>query len=499
MKVFLGGHGFLPYTYSWDGIIPENMKAELSQLIENDDEIMYFENTYGETPIKNYFDEIKYKNAFSYKAENGITPIVNKADYALISFGGYEKSYLQEIISFLYLGKKCKLYFPDEDKLMEVFELEDLTELVGEYEFITNKGVKKILEVCGFSDEMVKHLIESKSVNEGNLIEIIYGAPVSLSNKYEIIDRLRIMLNDKRLFLDFAIKCKKDNVKYEKMMKMLSNRQEIIKDTLCGKLEASGKERFSIGYDYDIYSLFEEWYDTDVFIEKSSNSGLYSSKTDAYRYIDNEENVLKEDEDYDGQSNHWYRLEAYEVEQGDYTDEYIHKNNYYVYNGEICWLEKLEPYEDESGNTYYRVVDDDRRRDLNLSTPYKTGDIVLIDCRPFGEPFHAVILEAYDQFDCCFPNIIFKVPHTDEYRCTSLKHKMFYKDAEVGFYCPRLSPLYRLRTVKQSEMTKEDDDLITIRTLISESEEVAKKVFKLWQCGDKSFEEVIEFVNEACS
>ena len=54
MKVFLGGHGFFPYTYSWDGIIPENMKAELSKLIENDDEIMYFENTYVETPIKNY-------------------------------------------------------------------------------------------------------------------------------------------------------------------------------------------------------------------------------------------------------------------------------------------------------------------------------------------------------------------------------------------------------------------------------------------------------------
>ena len=39
------------------------------------------------------------------------------------------------------------------------------------------------------------------------------------------------------------------------------------------------------------------------------------------------------------------------------------------------------------------------------------------------------------------------------------KYKRFYKHAEVGFYEPMLSPLFRLRRVKPEEMTEEDEAL----------------------------------------
>ena len=127
--------------------------------------------------------------------------------------------------------------------------------------------------------------------------------------------------------------------------------------------------------------------------------------------------------------------------------------------------------------------------DLNLRTPFKTGDIVLIDCRPFGPPFHAVILESQNQFDCCFPNIVFNVPYTNDWRCTPIKHKRFYKDVEWGSYCPKLSPLYRLRTILPNEMTAEDEALLTIKALLSGNKEKAKEVWKLWGCEDKTYEE----------
>ncbi len=56
-------------------------------------------------------------------------------------------------------------------------------------------------------------------------------------------------------------------------------------------------------------------------------------------------------------------------------------------------------------------------------------------------------------------NINNQLPFTDEYRITALKHKRFYKHAEVGFYEPMLSPLFRLRRVKPEEMTEEDEAL----------------------------------------
>ena len=120
----------------------------------------------------------------------------------------------------------------------------------------------------------------------------------------------------------------------------------------------------------------------------------------------------------------------------------------------------MRPEVQDNGNTYYRPASrrfTSGKVDLNRSVPYRTGDIVLIDCRPFGPPFHAMVLDSRYEYDCCFPTIFFKIPFTDEYRITALKHKRFYKHAEVDFYEPMLSPLFRLRRVKPEEMTEEDE------------------------------------------
>ena len=134
--------------------------------------------------------------------------------------------------------------------------------------------------------------------------------------------------------------------------------------------------------------------------------------------------------------------------------------------------------------------------DLNFGTPYKPGDIVFIDCRPFGPPFHSMILETRNQWDCCFPNIVFQYPGTNEWGITPLKHRRLYKDTGCHTYEPMLSPLYRLRKIKDEEMTEEDEKLLELSSLISGSEEKASKVWKNWHSliGDDilSWEQVLE-------
>ncbi len=206
---------------------------------------------------------------------------------------------------------------------------------------------------------------------------------------------------------------------------------------------------------------------------KSSPVGVFASPELAADYIREEE---QDDETGEG----YYRMEAWDPFDVSWENP---RYEYYFYGDEICWFKRLIPQKQSHGNTYYMP---DRSRiwtcdnDLNLMTPYKTGDIVLIDCRPFGPPFHAMILEARDQFDCCLPNIVFNVAATDEWWVCALKHRMFYKSIELHSYEPMLSPLFRLRKVRDDELTEEDERLIKLSRILSGREELAQNIWKSW-------------------
>ena len=77
-----------------------------------------------------------------------------------------------------------------------------------------------------------------------------------------------------------------------------------------------------------------------------------------------------------------------------------------------------------------------------------------------------------------------------------MKHRRLYKDIGWHTYEPMLSPLYRLRKVRDDEMTKEDGKLLELSSIISGSEEKAGKVWDNWRspAGDDilSWEQVLE-------
>ena len=319
---------------------------------------------------------------------------------------------------------------------------------------ITENEMQEILAGCGFSCEMTNFLASKNAISPRDIVNAICRAPITLDEKSLLLGRV-------------MEKC--DQTFISDRLRDISEAKEA--------LFSYATERT---HDKPLV-LFNEWYDIDELRLKSEACGLFTRPEAAERYINNEEYDNDTDEGY-------YRLEEWDPHDIDRENP---RYDYFYYHGKVCWFEKLFPEKQEHGNTYYMPKNRefaDGDLDINIVTPYKAGDIVLIDCRPFGPPFHAMILESRHQYDCCFPNIVFRYPGTDEWSLTPLKHKRFYKDTGWHTYEPMLSPLYRLRRVRNEEMTEEDDKLLELSKAISGSEEKAETAWNRWH--DASEEEL---------
>ncbi len=77
--------------------------------------------------------------------------------------------------------------------------------------------------------------------------------------------------------------------------------------------------------------------------------------------------------------------------------------------------------------------------DLNLPVPFRAGDIVTIDCRPFAPVSHAVSVEVGDNADCCCLQALFR-ESGGTWDTGAVKHGQIFPD--YGY--SQLSPLYRL-------------------------------------------------------
>ena len=336
----------------------------------------------------------------------------------------------------------------------------------------------ELMKKCGMSAEMVKHIISYYDHPEKLFCDIVCGAPVSLSEKLDIISD----------YLDLYPGEEEVSNAYIQIVAALN--------------ELRDEESFNNGT--SMLYLFDEWYDTDVFIKKSCSDGMYCSLDDALSYIEKEDSY--ELEDYADENeieeewyNSWYRIELWKRNSEGHME---YKYEYYIFDGIICWFNKLEAELEDYGNIWYSRGEDRLYSESiftldHISTPYSTGDIVKIDCRPFGPKFYALILEDRDQFDSCFPTMLFKVPYTDQWRCRGLKHGMFYKDAETSFYYPQLSPVYRLEKVYTENLDSDEyKHILELRDLLGEDSDVAEEAWKNFD-DEMSFERVVEVIQKA--
>lgn len=498
---------------------PDAFWKEVFELMEKGDEILlgnsdFDHRVYNRIRNKQYknvsvmCDSLK-KEAFGSQIESVLPSYISmlrKCDRMITIWDGESQEAFINILLLLALNKKCRMYYLPSGECVEISSADEFAEYVLEREGWTSEDMREVLIMCGFEEQMTSYLTKDGPLSESLITDIISKAPVNIDKKRDMLEKLQ----------------RKNNLNYEAFGKVSlliekGSDFELINDEMSHTFSFGSFISRSIS---DInwakyflkngtYYLFMEWYDTDVFIEKSSPVGMFKSLKNVMKYIEREETCTREDDDGDKIVDWWYRLEVWSDLHGSWGSENIHEYNFYIYEGEVCWFERMREDKQDNGVVYYLPENKEFYGgwlDLSFPTPFKLGDIVNIDCTPFGTPFHALITEAEHQFDCCMPQVLFKIPYTDRWAISALKHKHFYKEAEGYRYEPVLSPLYRLRLVREEELTEEDDLLVIISRELKNEETgyefgsafndqtgegiSAEEVMKVWELvkKDKGFD-----------
>lgn len=134
---------------------------------------------------------------------------------------------------------------------------------------------------------------------------------------------------------------------------------------------------------------------------------------------------------------------------------------YYLIGDEVCYFDKGIHGSDDG---FY--FDHDSRYswdclDLNISIPFKPGDVVTVDGRPFCEPKHVLLLEVGD--DCCGVWAMYKKAD-GSWDTGAVKHGTVYDICRYSM----LSPLYRMK--------KYDDVLTGDERILEEISRAIKKM-----------------------
>ena len=108
------------------------------------------------------------------------------------------------------------------------------------------------------------------------------------------------------------------------------------------------------------------------------------------------------------------------------------KYSYEVVGGKACYCCCKDP-------SVHERLDLGGYTDPNLPVPFHAGDIVTIDCRPFREVRHVVILEVGDNCDCCCLQALHYAGN-GTWDIGAVKHGYVFPNG----HSPSLSPLYRL-------------------------------------------------------
>ena len=527
MKVFISGSKNI-YTDNQDSVLFNELHISLDKLISEGADIVIGDCVGVDKMAQEYLNGTGYRQVTVYssgnrkssrcnigkwetkeykvKARNAYTMRVEKdfhmsenADEGIAFWNGESKGTFINMICLAAQGKKCRVYLVKDDKWITINALEDLREMVGDEGKIDESTIREVMEGCCFSKEMIDYSVSKGVASPLALADAICRAPISLESKERLLNRIIKCRNIKYDIFNLICEnvAKEKNFKeIKKDIRKLLNYQKDDVWSEVGELYYQSADAMSEFWNasidnYKMLYVFDEWYDTDDIMLKNSGCGAFSTPESALRYIRNE---------YEEWGDGYYRIEVWDLADDIWNQP---RYDYYVYNGEICWFEKKLPRESDDGNKLYLTENRTFAAgdlDLDMMTPYKAGDIVLVDCRPFGPEFYALILEGRDQWDCCFPTILFRVYGTDKWRITALKHRMFFDDMSMKRYEPMLSPLYGLKKAQEDEISDKDRIFLDLSEKINGSEEVAANIWNKHSemgCDDMNKEELDDLFSEA--
>ena len=152
-----------------------------------------------------------------------------------------------------------------------------------------------------------------------------------------------------------------------------------------------------------------------------------------------------------GEENIWHTLEKWLPESEDtlglaevceFTfigkNPCFYKNLRYFYDKEFCKRNRQQLLTENDFTLF------SSGSDLNLPTPFRVGDILHIDCRPFAPKTSVTVTDNQSEFDCCYPQCEY-YGENGEKTCGALKHSHIYKENVIE----SVSPLYDLEWEKR--------------------------------------------------
>ena len=294
---------------------------------------------------------------------------------------------------------------------------------------------EQIISACGFSEEMECYLIGCK-LNDYNMLDIILGAPLPLTEKRKLLELLNTPGSDG--YADVS-KCIREF------------------DDALAALELKNSE---------IFTLSECWYDDDILDEKKAFAEPFLSFQAAAEYI--KKLIEEETEDIDDIDEYicWTEITKWiPAGKGKMKDVYT----YTFVGNEIHYFKRIGNLPRDSYRGYKSSLD------LDLPIPFQPGDIVTLNFLPFRAVKGAVLLEV-ENWNCCGVQMLYlrknRINRKTIWKTGALKHG----DGWEGYF-PMLSSLYSLSKY-EGELSGEERILKDVQKHIYQNEETGRKLWK---------------------
>ena len=313
---------------------------------------------------------------------------------------------------------------------------------------------KQIITACGFSEEMEYYLIGCK-LNDYNMLDIILGAPLPLTEKRKLLELLNTQ----------------DSEEYDDVAECI---REF--DDALAALELK---------DGEIFTLSECWYDDDILDEKKAFAEPFLSFQAAAEYIkkmiEEETEDMEDDEEYEC----WTEIRKWiPIGEGKMKDAYI----YTFVGNEIHYFRRIGNPLRNGFEGYVSSLE------LNLPISFKPGDIVSLNTLPFRPGKHAVIIEVLNDYDCCGTTIMYQRKYGSDRKLKWETGALKHGDGWEGFF-PMLSSLYRLSKY-EGELSGEEQLLKDVQKLVYQNEENGKKLWKFFYKSAPDKEELLKYLEK---
>ena len=332
-----------------------------------------------------------------------------------------------------------------------------------------------------FSQEMSDYLCKKiNSLSEHDFSKIIGLSLLDLNIKYEY--SIKLGLNDLEKELQNAINNLENNDDNIFYLKELSRNTD-----LEYLLDENEKHKY---YNGDIIRAIDTINHEIGYGDRNNEHGLmpFLDYKNVFKYINDDKIVEKDGQDFVYDNLYYFKLEKYKKRDkkdilknfSKYSCRFISDMyldcEYYIVNSKIVYYKDYDYSKiDKVSYQHPRLADTKYIYDsvnLNLPIPFKAGDIVSCNLKPFSNNKNMIIVSVGDNCDCCSVQIAF-IDQYGKLNTGALKHS----DMRQNGVFPCISPLYTLRSINEDELTlHEKVEFVRIKEEINGDEKRGREV-----------------------